>query len=34
MIKLKRNKETGLIEAWKNGHKIGIVLTMGDEVKK
>ena len=34
MIVFKRNKETGIIEAWKNGKKIGVVRTMGDEVRK
>lgn len=34
MIELKRNKRTGIVEAWKNGKKVGEVITMGDEVKK
>ena len=34
MIVLKRNKDTGLVEAWKDGKKIGVFHTMGDEVKK
>ena len=34
MIEFRRNKETGIVEAWKNGEKIGDVITMGDEVKK
>jgi hypothetical protein len=34
MIEFKRNKETGIVEAWKDGKKIGEVVTMGDEVKK
>lgn len=34
MIEFKRNKETGIVEAWKDGKKIGDVVTMGDEVKK
>lgn len=33
-ITFKRNKETGIVEVWKNGKKIGEVVTMGDEVKK
>lgn len=33
MIEFKRNKETGIVEAWKDGKKIGEVVTMGDEVK-
>lgn len=32
MIEFKRNKETGILEAWKDGKKIGEVETMGDEV--
>lgn len=34
MIKFKRNKNTGILEVWKNGKKIGKMTTMGDEVKK
>ena len=34
MIEFKRNKETGLVEVWKNGKKVGEVISMGDEVKK
>ena len=34
MILLKRNKKTGIVESWKNGKKIGMVITIGDEVKK
>lgn len=34
MIELKRNKETGIVESWKDGKKIGEVITMGDMVKK
>ena len=33
-ITFNRNKETGIVEVWKNGKKIGEVVTMGDEVKK
>lgn len=33
MIEFKRNKKTGILEAWKNGKKIGEVITMGDEIK-
>lgn len=29
-----RNKETGELEVWKDGKKIGEVATMGDDVKK
>ena len=32
MIEFKRNKETGVLEAWKDGKKIGEVITMGDEI--
>lgn len=32
MIELIRNKETGILEAWKDGKKIGEVLTMGDVI--
>lgn len=31
MIEFRRNKETGILEAWKNGEYIGDVITMGDE---
>ena len=26
----KRNKETGILEVWKNGKKVGDIITMGD----
>lgn len=29
-----RNKETGILEVWENGEKIGEVITMGDEIDK
>lgn len=32
-VKLIRNKDTGEMEAFKDGKKIGKVITMGDEVK-
>lgn len=32
MIEFKRNKETGKVEIWKNGEKIGEIETMGDEI--
>ena len=32
MIEFKRNKETGILEAWKDGKKIGETITMGDEI--
>lgn len=34
MIEFKRNKKTGILEAYKDGEKVGIIETMGDEVKK
>lgn len=34
MIEFRRNKETGILEIWKNGEKVGEIVTMGDEVKK
>lgn len=33
MIEFKRNKETGIVEVWKDGKKVGEVITMGDEIK-
>ena len=33
MIEFKRNKKTGVLEAWKDGKKIGEIVTMGDNVK-
>lgn len=32
MIEFIRNKETGILEIWKDGEKIGEISTMGDEV--
>ncbi len=32
MIEFKRNKETGMLEVWKDGVKVGEIVTMGDEV--
>ena len=34
MIEFRRNKETGILEVWKYGKKIGEMITMGDEVKE
>lgn len=34
MIEFIRNKETGILEVWKDGEKIGEVITMGDEVRE
>lgn len=33
-IKFERNKETGMLEAYKDGKKVGEVVTMGDEIGK
>lgn len=33
-IELKRNKETGLVEAFEGEKKVGEVITMGDQVQK
>jgi len=32
MIEFRRNKETGILEVWKDGKYIGDVITMGDEI--
>lgn len=34
MREFKRNKETGILEAWENGKKIGEIITMGDEINE
>lgn len=34
MIEFIRNKETGILEVWKDGVKIGEIDTMGDEIGK
>lgn len=34
MIEFCRNKETGILEVWKDDKKIGEVITMGDEISK
>lgn len=34
MIEFRRNKETGILEVWKNGKKIGEMITMGDEINE
>lgn len=34
MIEFVRNKETGILEVWKNGIKIGVVTTMGDKINQ
>lgn len=30
MKELKRNKDTGIVEVWENGVKVGEIITMGD----
>ena len=32
MIEFKRNPETGILEVWKGGKKVGEVMSMGDEI--
>ena len=32
-MELRRNEETGIVEAWENGKVVGRVITMGDDVK-
>jgi len=32
MIEFRRNKETGILEVWKDGKYVGDVTTMGDEI--
>lgn len=32
MIEFKRNEETGILEVWKDGQRIGEVKTMGDDI--
>lgn len=34
MVEFIRNKETGILEVWKNGKKIGEIITMGDKILK
>lgn len=34
MIEFKHNKETGILEVWENGKKIGEIVTMGDEINE
>ncbi len=29
-----RNKETGILEVWRDGKKIGEVITMGDQLEE
>lgn len=32
MIEFRRNKETGILEVYKDGKKIGEIITMGDDI--
>lgn len=32
MVEFLRNRETGILEVWEDGKKIGEILTMGDEI--
>lgn len=32
MVEFKRNEKTGIVEAWKNGKKVGDIITMGDDI--
>lgn len=32
-MEFKRNKETGILEVWKDGVKVGEVVTMGDTIE-
>jgi hypothetical protein len=34
MVTLKRNKKTGMVEAYEDGKKVGTIITMGDEITK
>lgn len=34
MVELRRNKKTGIVESFKDGKKVGEVVTMGDMTKK
>lgn len=33
-MELVRNTETGILEAWENGEKIGEIITMGDMIEE
>lgn len=33
-MEFKRNKKTGILEAWKDGKKIDEIVTMGDMITK
>lgn len=32
IMEFKRNKKTGILEVWKDGKKVGEIITMGDNV--
>lgn len=32
MIEFIRNKETGIVEAWEDGERVGDIIAMGDDV--
>ena len=34
MIEFRRNKETGILEVWKDGKYVSDVITMGDEINE
>ena len=34
MIEFRRNKETGILEVWKDGKHVGDIITMGDEMNE
>ena len=34
MVELRRNKKTGIVESFRDGKKIGKVITMGDSTRK
>lgn len=34
MIEFKRNKETGILEVWKDGKEIGDIITIGDKINE
>ena len=34
MIEFVRNKETGILEVWKNEIKVGVIITMGDKIRE
>ena len=34
MVELRRNKKTGIVESFRDGKKVGKVITMGDTTKE